>query len=203
MGTIEGIGNRIKKRRREIGLTQTDFLSELDLSKDSRTMVSKWENGITLPQTDMIPKICKALDCDAGYLFGEYEHPKRVASDIISETGLSENAIYTLQGIVAYLNYDGFDTVHKQAEKCELLFLSEFIENFSFYKLHNAFQRVYEMESDVDLDRMQKLSQSANGSIRLTGRDITECIKYAAYLELHKFIEDFFKNYFYGNGYDE
>lgn len=96
MVTIQEVGKRIRQRRKELEITQVEFAMSLQLSEDSRAMISKWENGSALPTTALIPHICDILHCDVGYLFGEYELPTRELTDIASETGLSVEAVEEL-----------------------------------------------------------------------------------------------------------
>ncbi len=85
------IGERIKKQRKLIKLTQEEFASKIGLA--DRSLVSKWERGEQLPTTDRIPAICTTLECDADYLFGFIDFPRHETTDIQATTGLSEVAI--------------------------------------------------------------------------------------------------------------
>lgn len=53
------IGQYIKKLRKEKGLTQTQLAEKLNISFQS---VSKWENGETLPDTNILLDLCNELD---------------------------------------------------------------------------------------------------------------------------------------------
>lgn len=108
MDTFQELGRRIRRRRKELGITQVEFAMSLNLSEDSRAMISKWENGLALPTTALIPDICKILCCDVGYLFGEYELPTRELSDISAETGLSVEAINELRSTKESPIFHGF-----------------------------------------------------------------------------------------------
>ena len=66
--------------------------------------LKQWEYGNNPISHEWIPAICDVLDCDTGYLFGEYEEKKREVSDICSITGLSSAAAKTIIGD----KYDGF-----------------------------------------------------------------------------------------------
>lgn len=58
--------------------------------------LKQWEYGNNPISLEWIPAICDVLDCDVGYLFGEYEEKKREFSDICAVTGLSEKAVWNL-----------------------------------------------------------------------------------------------------------
>ena len=60
------IGDKIKERRSEIGLTQAQ-LSKLTGIKT--TTISNYENNISSPSDENIYKLMEALKCDANYLF--------------------------------------------------------------------------------------------------------------------------------------
>ena len=53
------IGNRIRKYRKESGLTQEQLAEKIDVSK---SRVSNWEQGINRPDADIIGNICRALN---------------------------------------------------------------------------------------------------------------------------------------------
>lgn len=97
MSTYQEIGERIQKRRVSLGMTQSDLAQFLNLSPDSRTTITKWENGKALPRVDMIPLICDVLKCDVGYLFSEYDQPTREIQDVSFCTGLSEKTATALR----------------------------------------------------------------------------------------------------------
>lgn len=53
------IGNRIRKFRKESGLTQEQLAEKINVSK---SRVSNWEQGINRPDADIISNICRALN---------------------------------------------------------------------------------------------------------------------------------------------
>ncbi len=55
----KAIGKFIEEQRKEKGLTQAHLASKLFISEQ---MVSNWENGKKLPEQNVIPLLCKALD---------------------------------------------------------------------------------------------------------------------------------------------
>ena len=82
-------GGRLKKARRDIGLTQNGLSEKIGICRD--TLV-KWERDAASPDLKLAAELCKILDCDIGYLVGEYDTKKRVSDDLCSLTGLSEEA---------------------------------------------------------------------------------------------------------------
>lgn len=53
------IGNRIRKYRKESGLTQEQLAEKISVTK---SRVSNWEQGINRPDADIIGNICRALN---------------------------------------------------------------------------------------------------------------------------------------------
>lgn len=170
MSTFQELGRRIRRRRKELGITQIDFATALSLSEDSRAMISKWENGSALPTTALIPHICDILHCDVGYLFGEYELPTRELSDISAETGLSVEAINELKktkespifcgflsalswlmtnglldveipGAIIQLKTDAVGLAHSETDRLEYLKLKDDSDLMKF-KADSAFRRL-------------------------------------------------------------
>ena len=62
------IGALIAERRREKHLTQQQLAEMLDVTNKS---VSKWENGICLPDPSLYQPLCDCLGLTIGELFGE------------------------------------------------------------------------------------------------------------------------------------
>lgn len=60
------IGDKIKERRIELGLTQAQLSKATDIKN---TTISNYENNISSPNEENIFRLMKALKCDANYLF--------------------------------------------------------------------------------------------------------------------------------------
>ena len=52
------IGNKIRKYRKESGLTQEQLAEKINVTK---SRVSNWEQGINRPDADIIGNICRCL----------------------------------------------------------------------------------------------------------------------------------------------
>ena len=62
------IGNYIRSLRKNMGLTQGNLAEQLEVSRQA---VSKWENGMAIPDVSLLPKLSKILDMDIeGILYG-------------------------------------------------------------------------------------------------------------------------------------
>lgn len=88
-GNLATFGGRLKKARRDKGLTQNGLSEKIGICRD--TLV-KWERDAAFPDLKLAAELCKILDCDIGYLVGEYDTKKRMSDDLCSLTGLSEAA---------------------------------------------------------------------------------------------------------------
>lgn len=80
------IGNRIKFKRKELGLTQTDIYHNCGISSGT---LSKIENGITTPSIILFYKISQILQCDMEWLItgksSESQNAITHPTDIINE----------------------------------------------------------------------------------------------------------------------
>ena len=59
------LGNKIAKKRRDIGLTQIEFADKLNVTRQT---VSRWEAGAVMPDIDKISDIAQLLDVSCDYL---------------------------------------------------------------------------------------------------------------------------------------
>ena len=60
------IGEFIKQRRKEQNITQSEMAELLNISDRA---ISKWENGICMPDSGIIPELCKILNITINDLF--------------------------------------------------------------------------------------------------------------------------------------
>lgn len=56
----------LQKLRKKQGLNQNDLAKKLKLT---RSAVANWENGITSPRANMLPKLAKVLKCSINDFF--------------------------------------------------------------------------------------------------------------------------------------
>lgn len=98
------VGGRIKAARKDLFSRQglCDVVNRLaaddnrDIALNEATL-KQWEYGNNRIDIEWIPYLCRALNCDVGYLIGDYECRTREATDIRAQTGLSETAILNLK----------------------------------------------------------------------------------------------------------
>ncbi len=72
-----GLSNRLKERREQLGLTQSEVAALLGITPGA---VGNYENGVSTPKADVLFKVFDALKCDANYLFQD-EMSKRSQED--------------------------------------------------------------------------------------------------------------------------
>jgi phage repressor protein C with HTH and peptisase S24 domain len=93
--------SRIKKKRAELGLSQTDVANQVGVSPQS---VNQWERGVTTPRGHRLDKLAKALETDSQWLmFGvtnnvQSENVQIKASNLFdSESKLSSTDLGEIQ----------------------------------------------------------------------------------------------------------
>lgn len=74
-----GIGDRIKQRRRELNLTQTQLAELAGVSKGT---IGNYESNICAPNEKVLFKLFEVLDCDANYLYQDSRLGKRSSNRI-------------------------------------------------------------------------------------------------------------------------
>ncbi len=67
------IGHNIAKWRKEIGMTQDQLAERLSVSAQA---VSKWENGASLPDIAMLPKLAQIFEVSIDQLFSHEPEPE-------------------------------------------------------------------------------------------------------------------------------
>lgn len=72
------IGNRIRKYRKELGISQKQLAEKIGVSNGR---VSNWEQGINRPDADMLAGICSALKVSPSSLLGV-----KLSKDELSDT---------------------------------------------------------------------------------------------------------------------
>ena len=96
------IGNRIRKYRKDSGLTQEQLAEKINVTK---SRVSNWEQGINRPDADIIGLICRALNVSPSDLLDVHltddelnTHEKQVITAYRNKTEL-QHAVDVLLGI--------------------------------------------------------------------------------------------------------
>lgn len=118
----EVIASRITEERTALGLTKEGLAERLNVNRNTITSWERKDSKGRYPPLEDLARMCDLFNCELGYLLGEYDCKTRAATDIQSETGLSERAI---------------DRLREEAQKSEIFrgTLSELIESPLFYSL--------------------------------------------------------------------
>ena len=78
------LGNKIAKKRKDLGITQTEFADQLSVTRQT---VSRWEAGTVMPDIDKISDIANILGVSCDYLLKD---------DVKDEENISFNGISRL-----------------------------------------------------------------------------------------------------------
>ena len=86
------IGKFIQEKRKEKKLTQSDLAEKLNITDRA---ISKWENGICMPDSGIIPELCEILDITINDLFsGEVvdmkDNEKKLEKNLLEMTQLKQ-----------------------------------------------------------------------------------------------------------------
>ena len=102
------IGKFISEKRKEIGITQSELAEKLYITDRA---ISKWENGICMPDVGTIPELCKILNITINDLFsGEVvnmkNNEKKLEENLMEMAKLKEEAdkrLLNLEWIIGIL----------------------------------------------------------------------------------------------------
>ena len=83
------MGNRIKSRRKELRIKQSELAEQLDISNGH---ISAIENGREKPSLDMLLRICDALKVTPDYLLLGNMHTNNIPQDIFDGLRLCSDA---------------------------------------------------------------------------------------------------------------
>lgn len=120
----EKIGRFIQEKRKEKKLTQSDLAEKLNITDRS---ISKWENGICLPDAGTMPELCKILNISINDLFsGEIvdmkDNEKKLEDNLLEMAKLKEEKdkqLLRLEIVIGYTTSIAFLT---------LIFVASYVE---------------------------------------------------------------------------
>ena len=107
------IGKFIQKKRKEKSITQSILAEKLGVTDRS---VSKWENGICMPDTGIMPELCEILDISINDLFsGEVinmkNNEKKLEENLLElarEKEQKDKQLLTLEWVIGYISSISF-----------------------------------------------------------------------------------------------
>ena len=109
------VGERIKKYRKEKGLSQEALAYSVFVS---RTLITKYENGTAFPTEDNLKKIAEVLDVDPSELLSEKERDLIISNsyerdnkfwNIVSIVVISISFLLILLSVVPFYEYSSYD----------------------------------------------------------------------------------------------
>lgn len=108
---IKSIGEIIREKRLAKGMTQEELGSKVFVSKQ---VVSKWENGKTLPDIEMIRKLCEILDINKDEILGgSIEDTKKSRKNL--KVGIIVSAIIVIISLL-FVGVDGFGYIDRHTQ---------------------------------------------------------------------------------------
>ena len=81
------LGNKIARKRKDRGLTQSEFAEELNVTRQT---VSRWEAGTVLPDIDKINDIATLLNVSCDYLLKDEVTEEQLPADMMLSRLLKE-----------------------------------------------------------------------------------------------------------------
>ncbi len=103
------IGKFIQLKRKEKGFTQSELAEKLNITDRA---VSKWENGICMPDASIMPELCEILSISINDLFsGEVvdmkDNEKKLEENLLEMTKLKEEKdkqLLRLEFVIGYIS---------------------------------------------------------------------------------------------------
>ena len=125
------IGKFIQEKRKEKKLTQGDLAEKLNITDRA---ISKWENGICLPDANTMPELCKLLNISINDLFsGEMvdmkNNEKKLEENLLEVAKLKEEKDKQLLALEYVIGYTASITF------LVLIFVASYIEMESWLKI--------------------------------------------------------------------
>ncbi len=144
------IGDKLKERRAELGMTQAQVAELTGIKKNT---ISNYENNISSPSEENMLALMKILQCDANFLFGDFLNVEKSIMPSEKQKILKYRCLDTFGkhtvDIVLDAEYDRCTAEQEEPED-----ETRFIIRHSFYKA-SAGTGVYLPDSDNDWDEIE------------------------------------------------
>ena len=110
-----GFGERLKERRKELGITQVELAKMLNVTKGA---VGNYESGLSSPKAEVLYKVFDVLQCDANFLFqDEMNALEKEKSSAPDESEVEESARQIYEALLyAGVLKPGQDLTEKQLQ---------------------------------------------------------------------------------------
>ena len=104
-GFKEIVGKQIKDAREKANLSREKFCDLVNERNDGKKSLmpdtlKQWERGVNQVPLDWIPALCKALNCDAGYIMGIYNERTYRMANTCENIGLKQSSVLNLKEIL-------------------------------------------------------------------------------------------------------
>lgn len=158
---MNNLGQTIRKLRTAENLTQEKLAEELHVSFQS---ISRWENGISAPDIDVIPAIARFFGVSTDYLFGIRNEENEITRQEIENEYLEMRARGDLDGA-----YEVMDRAHKIFPR-DLHFCVNLAEVMDLFEGGNSAQLEKYKEFDFSRQIFHLCSKAAQESHEETDR---------------------------------
>lgn len=92
-------GERLKQRRKELGITQVQLAEKLNVTKGA---VGNYESGISSPKAEILYKVFGVLQCDANFLFqDEMQTLQKKEAPASDDAEVEANAIKLYEALIS------------------------------------------------------------------------------------------------------
>lgn len=187
------LGIHISKLRKLNGYTQRDIAKKLNISFQA---VSKWERGLSLPDIDMISKICEVFNTSLTYFLFEVSSSMHLDEliDSVNEYGINESNYMSLGALIQSDIFNSSIIKRFTDDKVQitlrymLLHTNEYI-GFSLAKISHEICRKY--ADLIDLNILHFRREIINGVNVL----FTNEILYYPYIIISKLLTRIVDNY--------
>lgn len=184
------IGSRLKNARNDLGISREKLCSllneqEPDMNELRSDTLKQWELGVNQINIAWIPAICKALNCDTGYLFGDHEEKTYLTCDIREKTGLEESAIAKLTHLKKLDSY--------YSRTMASLLSSMITDDSLLPEIYRSFVTIWNMTNlkSTASDDMEPLVDK-EGGVYLFGDDAVDTILFSIQKRIVDFMREFF-----------
>lgn len=164
------IGERIKEARKSCNMTKSKLAEKCELQQYQT--ITAWESGNSIPSLSKLLDLCDILNCDIGYLLGEYPEKTRIKSEICTETGLSENAVHKLT------MFNGSKSPFREPFYTQFLdFYSMFIEDVSIWGMLSYMPgKILQIEKEGLSKAQEDIFEDEAEAIKFYKYQMQECI---------------------------
>lgn len=138
------LGERIRKRRRELNMTQKKLGDKLEIHANT---IRKWEKGLSYPNAEEFGRLAEALNTTPDYLYGKTEN--QPTNSFIKNSAYQDTT--EINNSVPSMAYWGslVDNAERAAEHGKNLDVILTLINSAYKIIHSAIQLNIENERSI------------------------------------------------------